>query len=396
MKKYIHFAILIIAFLFVKCSNRKANPDNKSEVHSKISTQILHFPESGEDTLKTSYFADTVIYVPLETNIKSFVGNIRQLWVNDSIILISCYDTKLLMFKTDGTFVGTIGKNGRGPGEYQGILHFDVILDTIYISDLGRRSLLRYTFDDTFCDEIKFNYTPAYFSSTADNKLACYFREEGKVLVYNKDFYTPDTIVVEYGVTKGRYRYIYTDAIMPYLQKTPSGLLFNNYLTDTIWNITGNKKVPAYIHDMKNKLPYDKQIEFRNDNYQEWLNNAKTYQFVHLIPFSSYIFIIQKQWSDWKYAAVYFENINTGEIRKFNTSTFIYDDIVGKQNLQATYLIYSSNYLITVSYPLNKLERIKQNKMEAIPSLQWLNQMKTLKENDNMTLALIKIKKNLQ
>ncbi|MDO9341014.1 MAG: hypothetical protein Q7T72_10895, partial [Bacteroidales bacterium] len=89
MKKIIPFTILIIASLSVKCSyNKKANPDNKSEVNNKIATQILNFPESGEDTLKASYFADTVIYIPLETTTESFMDYIMQLWMDDSVILV--------------------------------------------------------------------------------------------------------------------------------------------------------------------------------------------------------------------------------------------------------------------------------------------------------------------
>jgi len=300
MKKIILLAILIIALFAVKCSNKKANPVNKSEAKNKIATQILHFPESGEDTLKASYFADTVIYIPLETTKESFLDNIKQVWMNDSVILICCYRAGLLMFQRDGKFLRKIGKDGRGPGEYGLIFNFDVIDDTIYISSSARRSLLRYKFDGTFCDEVKFKYAPVYFNNTVDQKLACYFREEGKVLVYNKSFYTPDTIVVEYGVTKGRYRYMFGDpGFMTHFQKTPSALLFNSYMSDTIWNITGNKKEPAFILDMKDKLlPYDKQFEFCKGDFDGWDKMAKAYQLVHLIPFSSWMFVFQKHWTD--------------------------------------------------------------------------------------------------
>ena len=94
MKKIIPFSILIIASLLVNCSNKNANPDNKSKV--------INFPKSGEDTLKASYFADTVIYIPLETTKESFIGNIYQLWMNDSVILVCSLSGGLLMFQQNG------------------------------------------------------------------------------------------------------------------------------------------------------------------------------------------------------------------------------------------------------------------------------------------------------
>jgi len=131
MKKVIPFAVLIIVFFIIKCSNKKAYPDNKSEVNNKNTTRIFHLPESGEDTLKASYFADTVIYIPLETTKESFIQYIDQLWMNDSLILINNMGGGLLMFRQNGKFLRQIGKNGCGPGEYGSILHFDVIRDTI-------------------------------------------------------------------------------------------------------------------------------------------------------------------------------------------------------------------------------------------------------------------------
>jgi len=362
MKKIILLAILIIALFAVKCSNKKANAD-KSEINNKVALQVLHFPESGEDTLKASYFADTVIYVPLETTKESFVDNFKQVWMNDSFILICCYRAGLLLFQQDGKFVRRIGKIGRGPGKYISILHFDVIRDTIYISSTGRRSLLRYTFAGIFCDEVKLKYAPVYFNNTVDQKLACYFREEGKVLVYNKSFYSPDTIVVEYGVTNGRYRYMFGDLnFMTHFQKTPSGLLFNSYRSDTIWNITGNKKEPAFILDMKDKLlPYDTQFEFCKGDFDGWDKIAKAYQVVHFIPFSSWMFVFQKHWTDTEHDAIYLNNTKTGEIKKFNTS-FIYDDIVGKQKLLTASLFYSADNLFTYySVPSKMLKFLKQN-----------------------------------
>lgn len=155
---------LIIVLLIVSCSSdKKANTRNNIKA-SLGNSRNLHLPESGEDTLKVSYFADTVLYVPLEASRESFLGVILQVWINDSLILVSSWKEGLFLFRKDGKFIRKIGKKGKGPGEYLGIFHFDVLRDTIYISSTGKRGFLRYTFDGIFCDNIDLNYQ-LYFSA---------------------------------------------------------------------------------------------------------------------------------------------------------------------------------------------------------------------------------------
>jgi len=385
MKKIIlPFVILIITILSVNCSSDKnANTDIK----------ILKLPESGEETLKASYIADTLIYIPLETTKESLMDqDIRQIWLDNYYILINCKNTGLLLFRQDGKFLKKIGKQGRGPGEYGTILHFDVILDTIYISSTSRRGFLRYTFDGNFCDEIKLNYQPVFFSTTVDQKLACYCIEEGKIYVYNNLHNPPNTIVVEYGVTKGRYKWSLRDTHMTFLQKYSKGLLFYDYKSDTVWNITENKKELAFIVDLKNKLPFDKQIEFCNGDLQGWNKMVTSYQQVHIFPLPSYTFIFQKHWRGAWYDAIYLFNTKTMETKKFN-KFWISDDIVSGDRISPINFAYSKDCLVAFGYPPSEkdLEENKANAKQARSQL-WLNQMKTVKEGDNPILVKLILK----
>lgn len=387
----------MIVFLLSNCnSNKKAETDGFDEVITMPVPQLINFPDSGEDTLKGSFIADTVIHIPLETTKESLLGNTLQIWMDDSYILINSELAGLLLFKQEGKFVGKIGKRGRGPGEYGSIFHFDVIRDTIYVSSSGRRGFLRYTFDGTFCDEIKFNYQPVFFSTTFDQKLACYVLEEGKIFVYNGGlFIPPDTVVVEYGVTEGRYSYSFiADKRMTYLQKTPTGLLFYDYMSDTVWNISSNKKEPVYIVNMKNKLPREKQIEFCNGNLKGWSQMVESYQLVHFIPFPSLTLIYQRHWRGSSYDAIYLENPKTGEIRKFNKS-WIYDDIVSLERLWVNDYVYSDEYLVGITFLPEKDEGQNSKDIKGTPSPIWLEQIKTLTEFDNPIFVKIKLKKNL-
>ena len=91
MKKIISFTIWTMTLAQVACTFNKSEEADKSNklTNVKKGIEILRFPETGEDTLKTSYFADTIIYVPLETTSKSLIKRSNQIWMNDSIILIN-------------------------------------------------------------------------------------------------------------------------------------------------------------------------------------------------------------------------------------------------------------------------------------------------------------------
>lgn len=379
--------MLLIALLYQSCSaDKKTTSDSSNIIY-------LDLPQSGEDTLRASNFADSVMYIPLETMQESLINNICGICLHDSFILVTCSNEGLFLFRNDGKFIRKIGGKGSGPGEYIRIFHAEVARDTIYISSTGRRGFLRYKLNGDFCDEIELNYQPVYFSTTFEQKLACYIHEEGRIFVYNNSFYDPDTLIAEYGVTEGRYFFTSSEfPLMTYLQKTASGLLFNSYLSDTIWNITGDKKEPIYILDLKEKLlPYELQTEFCNGDFEKSTNNKKPYHYVHLIQSSSYFLAFQKQYSDNKLNAIYIGDIETGEIKRYNT-TYIYDDIVGQTKLNFFMPTNSSDYIVSIWDLQGGFEIGGKNHIDT-PSIAWINQMKSISENSNPILVLVKIKK---
>ena len=404
--------ILIMSFLLIVCSSKKNTELDKKEIafnyntqteisvkvnNDKADVEILKFPEKGEDTLKASYFADTVLFVPLETNEDCFIKRLDQVWMNDSIILVNDR-LKLLLFNREGEFLKQIGRQGKGPGEYGLIFNFDVILDTIYVSSRGKKAWIKYTLDGIFCEEIPFEEPPVWFSNTQTGDLARYHYEHGKIYIHDKGWSKTDTIVVETGVTTGRYERGILELFMPYFQKTSSGLLFNDYLNDTIWNIAKGNKQAAFVLDMKKELlPRNKHIEFHTKNdFDKWVQLSKPYKKVHLIPFEINMLIFEKYWNTDNYSAIYLQDRKSKEIKKYNTS-YIYDDLVSKQELSNIIFTSSSEFLVGNIFPieLRKDMNSKKNNIREKASSSWLKQLKSVDINDNPILVLIKIKKEM-
>ncbi|MCG8309682.1 MAG: 6-bladed beta-propeller, partial [Cytophagales bacterium] len=138
MKKVVLFTF----FFLLGCSTKdKKQVQKPVDSDKKEATALLRLPKMGENMLTTSEFADTVLYIPLETNSQSLFKKISQIQlINDNILISSTH--RLLLFTKKGKFIRQIGKKGKGPGEYLLIFDFVAISDTIFISSSGKRSLI--------------------------------------------------------------------------------------------------------------------------------------------------------------------------------------------------------------------------------------------------------------
>ena len=89
-----------------------------------------------ETGILLSEIADDIIYVPLDNTIPiDFIASYKLV---DDIFYVTTKKYGLLTFSREGKFIRTIGKVGRGPGEYLACLSFtiDNRLEKIYILDL--------------------------------------------------------------------------------------------------------------------------------------------------------------------------------------------------------------------------------------------------------------------
>jgi len=379
--------VYFLIFLLVEgCA--EGNNDRKAAPKAEERNDIEYFELSKattSDTLKTSLFADTVVYIPLETKSESYLKKIHSIWLANQGILVSDVH-KLLLFSYEGKLIRRIGNTGNGPGEHQLIFNFEVYEDTIYLSSSGKRSLMRFTFDGVFCDEIQFRGQPVYFDRTSEGKFAWYQSQEGKIYIHNIQLNAADTVVVENGVTIGRYRYVHMERFMKFLQKSPNGLLFSSYKSDTIWKIGSNGKKPAFALDLGSKLlPYERQIEFSEGNFTKWEKTARPYQMAHLVPFSSWILIFQKHYYGEEYSALYMKNRHSGEIKRY-TVPYLIDDMNGFQKLHEVIFTNSQSYLVALMSPM------EINLNSGNISKNWQNQMEAIKKDDNPILVLMKVK----
>ena len=96
---------------------------------------------------------DSCTCIPLETSKDILIGNVHELQVTDKYIFVSDYSNNtLFVFDLQGKFLNRIGKQGRGPQEYQYLRSFCLTpnRDTVILYDGNLHRLQFYTPDNQY------------------------------------------------------------------------------------------------------------------------------------------------------------------------------------------------------------------------------------------------------
>lgn len=139
--------IIGISFLLILSINTKGQIQINSIPQINIVANVNNMQK-----IYLSQFTDNIRYLPLELSQDNPIGVINSITFSEKYILIS--DNKsCLLYDTKGHFLRQIGKNGRGPGEYQFLTCTRLNNDRIYIQSVF--DLFEYKTDGSFMRKIK-------------------------------------------------------------------------------------------------------------------------------------------------------------------------------------------------------------------------------------------------
>lgn len=109
------FFIFLFLYFLTGCQTKTPKQENIVNIEALLDKKELQLRNLSD-------FGKRVRYIPLELTDESLVGRPGDIFLfEDHIYIIDGQQFTLLHFKTDGSFQGTIGRPGGGPGEYVGI-----------------------------------------------------------------------------------------------------------------------------------------------------------------------------------------------------------------------------------------------------------------------------------
>jgi hypothetical protein len=126
---------------------------------------------------------DSISFVKLETRDDAFIGDINKIIAVDGKFIIMDADQaqSVLVFDDKGRFLNRIGRNGRGPQEYEypSDITYDKYNDEIIINNNNRQMLMFFKLDGTFVKEIPLNFYFGALNVIDSNTIAIYRNNRG-------------------------------------------------------------------------------------------------------------------------------------------------------------------------------------------------------------------------
>ena len=132
---------------------------------------VVKIAQPTENEIKLSLIADSLVYIPLETQNDLLIGQITKLSVSDNYLyVLDEITSNVFCFTHDGKFVRKIGNRGVGPGEYVEINDVTTYSQQVYLWDGNLRKIFIYDGESgELKQEVKTDYWAEYIHVIDDS-----------------------------------------------------------------------------------------------------------------------------------------------------------------------------------------------------------------------------------
>lgn len=257
--KYCRLIILLLLFA-IGCQKKALN-------HKSIGVETININaglKNEGNAMLISEIAKDIQYVWLETSEECLIGNVDKVMIDNDLIFI--YNKKqFLIFNVTGKFERSIGRVGKGPGEYLRIMDFTINSSEkkIYIYDSDQRKVLSFNYNGDFNSEFKINSYPTCITCVDDKYLALlwvkpdFIRNEN----YGLSYYTFDgkLICKEFNREEENAEESMPSTFLTRLNYYCDTLTYWEVNLDVIYRIDKDKKmIPRY------KIDYTKNTDSKD------------------------------------------------------------------------------------------------------------------------------------
>lgn len=211
---------------------------------------------------------ESINYVPLETNAESLLGHIDKIVTDDNFLFILDKQNALAMrFTKDGKYLGSIGKQGNNKGEYESIadLSVDYRNKRICLLDPNGAQQLFYDYGGNLVNEQPLYYYYQQIEFTGDAQVqhtGFSFNEEAPQLDYNRLVIAntqQQPLYVGFSYDE-KLRSNFHWSVSKPLNSIRGKVFFNHILSNTIWQIEGNKAIARYKVELPSKCTSQDQL----------------------------------------------------------------------------------------------------------------------------------------
>ena len=271
------FVFLFICTVFSACSRKHVGEENFIRIDASYSDNM---------TLNLSDFAESVEFIPLQTNDDCLLARLTKIqYVNNNYYIVTgvmSTNDRILVFDKDGTFLYKLDKRGQGPDEYADIRDFDVMDNSHVIVVSGDAKFLIYNIEQNVClIHKRWDYSPLktifindrillYNSGVTTHTSDAGFGPASDIFIeYDTEGNMIDSYYSPNKVFRKKIRYVLP--VQSFLS-TGDQRYFKYSFCDTIFEIKNRALIPAYYLDFGNRKVPEKI--FKDDNINGILDIA--------------------------------------------------------------------------------------------------------------------------
>ena len=392
--------MLFLAVFILSCSDE----------HNELMTIDVADAFENQMEVKLSEFVTGVTYIPLETIKESYISDYPSIKVGDYIIVRNTgSDMPLLLFnKSDGKFIRTIGKVGRGPDEYNFPVkdYYNTGKNYVYtngykhnetkVFDLTGSFLYSFSRPEIAEPSVKGGKLSILFGTYLDDENYVSFIDnytgaiKTKLVIFNKD--SIRKIFPNYlkwgdkDLTKNRRPSFNTAFI-----RWNNNLYFKEIFNDTLFHVTAEELKPRLVFKMGTYgLSYEDQQKISPSFGQI---SSEYFLITDIDENSRFIFFCLSYYHNKRYIGFFDKKLKTTTICREtpeNNSALI-DDMNGFMPIIPLDFT-QENEMISVLSPIEILHWLENNHDKANrlrEEMQWLND---LTETSNPVIVIAKCK----
>lgn len=394
--------LMILSLTLLACGGKNAQPEPVVEAGPVEPEYPVTVPfEAGvgvDRQMVLSEIADSVQYIPLETNDKCLIDfiNSGQVVKTGKYWFISG-GTRLYQYTIDGKFVRTIGSKGGGPGQYNYFHHVNVNEESGLIYMLTTSWKINvYNFETgKFLYDIKIpDRETTQFAMLNDSVVATFLLNSSgqqKERIYISDL-KGDTLNTFYRSdlfeTRSGTRWLMTSGIDRYMFHYDNKVCYKEFYNDTLFVVTAEKLEPRYIIDLgKYAIPMDCRMEACDGDWKTYATVAAPYIRNQVIETDSLIFMPYNYWAGEKQRERHMVLYDKSAKECFSIpGGYIQNDFPGALPLRpATSL--DKNLVVSVWEVEDIMKEAEKN-----PAVLEHPRLKGLTEDDNPVLMVVYLK----
>lgn len=154
----------LIVFLFVSC-----NKINKEQI---VNFNLNEYVQN-DTTIYLNDIANNIEYIKLETFDSSYIGVIKQLDIIDKHLFVLDNHLKISHFNNIGKFINSIGRIGKGPGEFIEPISFALFQNKniIAVYDVAQLKIILFSYTGSFISEFRVSSFPLKIANLGDSLI---------------------------------------------------------------------------------------------------------------------------------------------------------------------------------------------------------------------------------